>query len=148
MNELVFLTREALLEEKDALAIQKVELSRGFVFVREMTASEKSIWERSLMKEVPILGAKRGQPTSEFKTTLEDYRAKLAVCTVCDEFGKLLFTMRDVKLLSTQLSASNMELIADAASHLNKITQEDQEEMVKNSEAVPEEDSNSDSAAN
>lgn len=148
MNESVFLTRESLLEEKDVLAIQRVELSRGHVFVREMTASEKSIWERSLMKEVPILGARKGQPQTEFKTTLEDYRAKLAACTVCDSEGKLLFTMRDVKLLSNQLSASNMEAIADAASHLNKITQEDQDEMVKNSEAVPEDDSNSGSAAN
>ena len=148
MSESVFLTRESLLEQKDELAIERVELSRGHVFVREMTASEKNIWERSLMKEVPILNARKGQPTSEYKTTLEDYRAKLAVCTVCDETGKLLFTMRDVKTLSNQLSASNMEVIADAASHLNKITQEDQEEMVKNSEAEVKEDSSLGSAEN
>jgi len=147
MSDSVFLTKESLLQA-DELAIEKVELSRGHVFVREMNALEKSVWERSLLKEVPILGAKKGQPQSEMVPTMENYRAKLAVSTVCDKDGTLLFTMRDVPLLSKSMSAANMEVIADKASELNKITPEAQEEVVKNLEAAPANDSNSGSAEN
>jgi len=142
MNESVFLTKEMLLETQDALAIEKVELKsstnevRGYVFVREMTAKEKDIWESSLRKEMPVLGGKNGQQ-SEIKMNLSDYRAKLAICTICNEKGERQFEMNPntISKLSEKLSASNMERIANAASKLNKITEEDQEAVLKNLEA-------------
>ena len=138
MEEL-FLTKEMLLEQKDALAMEKVELKnskgelRGFVFVREMTAKEKNTWELSLTKKLPRIGNKQ----QETEMNLEDYRAKLAICTLCDEQGVRLFDMKPnvIATLSEKLSASNMERIADVASALNKITKEDQDELVKNLEA-------------
>ena len=45
MKESILLSRENLLQ-KDELQIEKVELSRGFVFVREMTGKEKDVWEK------------------------------------------------------------------------------------------------------
>lgn len=139
MGESIFLTKESLLEQKDELAIEKVELKnskgdvRGHVFVREMTAKEKNTWELSLTKMLPKIGNKQ----QETVMNLEDYRVKLAICTICDEQGVRQFDMKPniIATLSERLSASNMERIADTASALNKITKEDQEELVKNSGA-------------
>lgn len=138
--ESVFLTKEMLLDEQDELAIQKVELKtskgevRGHVYVREMTAKEKDTWEGSLRKEVPAIGGARGQNQTELKMNLSDYRVKLAICTICDKDGKRTFDMlpATIKALGSQISASNMEAIADAANKLNKITEEDQKALVKN----------------
>jgi hypothetical protein len=147
MSESIFLTKEMLLEQKDALAIEKVELKdskgnvRGHVFVREMTAKEKNTWELSLTKILP----KVGRQQQETVMNLEDYRVKLAICTICDEQGTRLFDMKPnvIATLSERISASNMERIADKASELNKITKEDQEELVKNLEADRTDSSNS-----
>lgn len=156
MNEAIFLSKESLLNEKDQLAIEKVELFnhkgevRGFVYVREMTAKEKSVWETSLTKRLPSLGHGKNKQPEEIVLNLDDSRAKLAISTVCDEKGVLLFKMEPstIRQLSESLSASNMERIADVANKLNKITPEAQEEEVKNSEAAPESSSYSDSASN
>jgi hypothetical protein len=138
----VFLTKEMLLETKDALAIEKVELMnnkgdvRGYVFVREMTAKEKNTWEMSLTKRIPSLGQGKNKKQEEIITNLEDYRTKLAICTLCDEKGVRMFEMNPntIKSLGDQISASNMERIANVASNLNKITEEDQETLTKNLE--------------
>lgn len=149
MSKSVFLTKEMLLEQKDVLAMETVELQdnkgniRGHVCVREMTAKEKNTWEMSLTKVL----SKIGQKQQETVMNLEDYRVKLVICTLCDEQGVRLFDMKPniIATLSEKLSASNMERIADVASTLNKITKEDQEELTKNSEADRSDSSNSDS---
>lgn len=136
MENSLFISKESLLEEKDTLAIEKVVLEdsngniRGHVFVREMTAKEKSTWELSLTKILPKLGGQQ----QETVLNLEDYRVKLAICTLCEENGTRMFDMKPnvIATLSEKLSASNMERIADVASKLNKITKEDQDELVKN----------------
>jgi hypothetical protein len=140
MEDSIFLTKEMLLEQKDVLAIEKVELLdnkgnvRGHVYVREMTAKEKNTWEMSLTKRLPSLGTGKNKQVEQIVTNLEDYRAKLAICTICDENGNRQFEMnpKTIEALSSKLSASNMERIADIASKLNKITEADQEELVKN----------------
>jgi len=147
MSKSVFLTKAMLLEQKDVLAIEKVELQdnkgkvRGHVFVREMTAKEKNTWELSLTKILPKIGKQQ----QETVMNLEDYRVKLAICTICDEQGVRQFDMipKIIATLSEKLSASNMERIADAASALNKITKEDQEEVLKNLETDQNVSSNS-----
>lgn len=144
MSEMVLLTRDALLQ-KDDLKIEKVDLSRGFVFVREMTGHEKDVWEQSMLKQKPS-GDKR-KPV-EYETTLEDFRAKLAVVTVCDAEGNLLFKPEDVKTLSRMMSATNMEKIIDVAQRINAISQKDRDEILKNSEADLDGNSNSGSVEN
>lgn len=139
MSKSVFITKELLLSTQDELAIEKVELKnakgevRGHVFVREMMSKAKDTWEASMRKEMPAIGGARGaQP--ELKMNLVDYRVKLAICTLCDEKGVLLFSMDKptIKALGEKISASNMEAIADAANKLNVITPEGQENVVKN----------------
>lgn len=144
MSEMVLLTREALLQ-KDDLKVEKVELSRGFVFVREMTGHEKDVWEQSMIKQKPQGNKNKG---IEYETSLEDFRAKLAVVTVCDAEGNLLFKPEDVKTLSRMMSATNMEKIIDVAQRINAISQKDRDEILKNSEADQVGNSNSDSVEN
>lgn len=137
------LNRDALLK-KQKLEIEKVEFENGdFVFVRQMTGRERDRYEQTLLKKV------RG-PKKEiiYENTLDDFRAKLAVSTLCDQEGNLLLTMKDMETLSENMSAYNLEKIVDVAQRLNAITQEDQEDAVKNLEVGQADNSTSDSAEN
>lgn len=124
----VFLNRDALLQ-RDVLKIEKVELTRGFVYVREMTGKEKDVWETSLMKRKPS-GNKTAR--GDFEIDLDGFRAKLAVVTVCDENGDLIFKAEDVKTLNAAMSAVNMDKIVSVAQRLNAISEDDKEEILKN----------------
>ena len=153
MSESIFLNKESLLATKDTLAIEKVELLnsdgevRGYIFVREMTAKEKSTYETSLTKRIPSIGQGKNKKQEEIVANIEDARAKLAICTICDEKGVRQFEMnpQTIKTLSENLSASNMERIADVAGRLNKMTPEEQEELTKNLETDLNDSSISDS---
>ena len=138
------LNREALLS-KEVLKIEKVELDGGdFTYVTQMTGRERDNFEQSLIKK---LRDKKGQVTG-FEQVTEDFRAKLAVCTVCDEQGVLLFEKNDWSTLSQNISAAKLEKIVNAAQKLNAISEEDKEALVKNSESEPEDNSNSVSVVN
>lgn len=144
MDNVIFLNREALLQ-RDELKIEKVQLTRGFVYVREMTGREKDIWEQSMLKQKP--SGDKNNPI-RYETTLENFRAKLAVVTVCDENGELLLKPSDVENLNKMMSASNIERIIEVAQKLNAITEKDKDEILKNSETDPDEGSNSGSVEN
>lgn len=123
------LDRKKLLE-KEPLKIEKVEFGDGdFVYVRQMTGRERDRFERSMLREVED---KEGNVT--YKRALEDFRAKLAVNTICDEKGQNLLEPGDYERLSQNMSAAKLEYIVDAAQKLNKISEKDKEAMVKNSE--------------
>lgn len=144
MKDTILLTREALLE-RDELKIEKVELTRGHVYVREMTGLEKDVWEKSITKKLPSTDSEK---PANYEMEIEGFRAKLAVVTVCDEQGNLLFSIKDYGLLNRSMSAINMDKIVEVASRLNAITKKDKEEMLKNLKADQENSSNSGSAEN
>jgi len=139
MKESILLSREALLQ-RDELKIERVELSKGHVFVREMTGLEKDIWEKSMLKEKP--SGNKNRPV-EYEVNIEGFRAKLAIVTVCDEKGVLMFKPEDVRVLNQMMSAANLDRIITVAQRLNAITEKDKEELLKNSETDLEESSNS-----
>lgn len=125
---MALLDRKRLLA-KEVLKIERVELGEGdYVFVRQMTGRERDRFERSMLREVED---KDGNVT--YKRALEDFRAKLAVNTICDEKGENLLEPGDYDRLSVNMSAAKLEYIVDAAQALNKITEKDKEAMVKNS---------------
>lgn len=139
---MALLDRKALLKKED-LKIEKVDLGNGeFVYVRQMSAREKDQFEMSLMK--PVYDDSGNLIRME--QTLEDFRAKLAVNTICDEKGNLILLPDDYVLLSKNISAAKLEKIVNVAQRLNRITEKDKEELVKNSEQGPVDDSLSDSA--
>jgi len=131
-KEVKSLSRSLLLQ-KEELEKVKVDLGKGeFVYVRQMTGRERDNFEQSLIKENKDL---KGNVTG-YDRALGDFRAKLAVVTVCDEEGKALFLPSDYSLLSQNMSAKRLELIVNAAQKLNAISEEDKEALVKNSSAV------------
>jgi len=137
-------SRNALLQ-KEELEKVKVDLGKGeFVYVKQMTGRERDNFEQSLLKKHKD---NKGNVIS-FEQSTEDFRAKLAVCTVCDEEGKLLFLPGDFSLLSQNMSAKRLEIIINAAQKLNAISETDKEELVKNLEVGPADNSNSASVEN
>lgn len=137
---MTLLSRAQLLK-KEKLEIAKVDLGNGeFVYVRQMTGRERDNFEGSLLKKVT-----KGNEIT-YESSLVDFRAKLAVNTLCDKDGKSLLRPDDYETLSTNISAAKLAHIVDEAQKLNKISEEDKEDMVKNSDGGQAADSSSDSA--
>ncbi len=135
-----FLTREQFLIKQD-LQVEKVDLGNGDVaLIRQMTAKEKELFERSLTREVMRDGK------TEVETSTDSFRAKLLIRTVCDKDGNLLLKQEDIPTLMNNMTAFRMELIFDAAQKINKIGEDEREQTVKNSESAEESDSNLGSA--
>jgi hypothetical protein len=124
---MAFLTREQLLAKQE-LKVEKVKLSVGDIYVRQMTGREKNKFELTLGHWEDDSQSQSGQ---KYVRTLEDFRAKLAVHTVSDKAGVLLFNPDDWSALSENMGAADLERIADAAQKLNAITDLDKERMVK-----------------
>ena len=124
------LNREKLLK-KEKLKIVRVNLDKkDFVFVRQMTGREREQFENLLVKKIS-----KGGKVVDYQQSMGDFRAKLAVNTLCFEDGKNLMRPEDYATLSQNMSASRLTKIADAAGKLNGITEEDKEELVKNSDS-------------
>jgi len=122
---MTLLNRDALLK-KEELELRKVDLGKDdFVYVRQMTGFEKEAFESSIIDI---------KDSGEIERKREDFRAKLAVCTVCDDKGKLILKSADIKVLSRSMSAARLTKIADVASAMNKLDEGSKEELEKNSE--------------
>ena len=124
MSKKVILTREAILNAQDA-EIHELEIPEwgGSVYVRGMTGRERDRFEDSLYKQ-------RGK---DLKLNMLNARAKLvALCTV-DKDGNRLFSDDDVLALGNK-NAKALERIFAFAQDLSGITEEDMEDLTKNSE--------------
>lgn len=120
------LDRKGLLQ-KEKCKIEPVQLNEDtVVYVREMSGRERDAFENSIVTQVKV-GDKMEQ-----KQTLENFRAKLAVACLCDETGVPLLTSADVLTLSANMKATTLDKIVEVASLLNKVTEKDKEELVKN----------------
>lgn len=156
--ERITLTRDMILAQRDELQVEEVILTPRkmggklvpvSVWVREMTGTEKDLFERSMRKRISTPGgAGSGIGGSDFELNLDNYKAKLACVTVCDESGNLLFDLRDIQKISGQLSASNLEKIVNTAQAVNAISEKDKEELLGNLEQDLIDNSTSDSAEN
>jgi len=125
------LGRDKLLK-KEELEIIEVDLGKGEgVYVRQMTGKERNQFELTIMRQIKD---EKGQFVG-IESTLDDFRAKLAVCTVCDKQGGLVFRADDFVQLSDSMSAARLTMIADAAQKLNGLSEEDKEDLIKNLDA-------------
>lgn len=102
---------------------------RGFVRVRTMTAHERDRFEQQMFTNK---GGKRER--------MDDIRATLVSLTVIDEDGKRLFGEKDVKALGKK-SAAALDKIFSEAQSLNAVSDEDVEDMAKNSEGTQDDSS-------
>ncbi len=104
-----------------------VKAWNGNVRIRTMTAKERDDFEQMIFG-----GDKKGR--------MENVRASLVALTAIDEDGNRLFTTKDVKALS-QKSGAAMSQVFNEAQRLNRMTNEDVEEIAKNSDGTPEDNS-------
>ena len=134
------LNREALLKKQE-LQIEKVEFPDGtYVYVREMNGRERDLFERSLLEEVT---ERDGSVT--YKQSMNDFRAKISVNTICDENGVNLLRPTDYRELSDNMSAAYLDKIATTAQKLNKMSGAEKEDVLKNSSPDQSDNSTSES---
>jgi hypothetical protein len=139
------LWNRAKLLEKEKIEIVKVDLGNDdFVYVRQMSGRERDRFEQSLVKAVKD---EKGE-IKTYENSMEDFRAKLAEVTLCDEKGNLLLKPGDYHLLSQNMTAKTLEKIVNEAQKLSKITEEDKEKLLKNSKADLADNSNLSSVEN
>lgn len=93
--------------------------------VQAMTARERSEFETQF--------SRKGKPIPERQ---REIRQRLVIATVIDDNGMPLFADDDLGQLS-EVDGAVIEYMATASQELNQITNDDLEEIEKNSETTP-----------
>ena len=120
------LSAEKILKAQDLSELEKVDVPEwgDFVYVRKMNGMERDRWELMTSNAVE-------------KPMGANIRASLCAMTICDEKGKRLFTDNQMNALGAK-SASALDRIFSVSKDLNKLNDDDIEELEKNSlAAVP-----------
>lgn len=120
------LSKDKLLRKQE-LKVEKVDLGNGdYVYVKQMTGRERDRFEASIVRQV------RKGSRIEYEHDLCDFRAKLAVWTICDEQGNLLLSQEEYAQLSESMPAAVLERIVEVAQAINRIGPTDMEDAAKN----------------
>lgn len=121
-----FLSKKELLQKRPP-KVQKVDMGGDdFVFVKQMTGRERDAFESLIIEKTTVDGK------VVYNQVLDAFRARLAVCSLCDEAGELLFSLADVDQLNESLSAAQLQAIVEASQELNKISTEAKATAEKN----------------
>lgn len=128
-----YLSRDAILAVDD-VQFEDVDVPEwgGKVRVKSLTGKERDALESSM-----IVG--KGKNAN---VNLSNLRAKLVAQAVVDENGMRVFGDDDIAALGAK-SAAALTRVYEVAQRLSGITQEDVDELTKNSETAPSEDSGS-----
>ena len=118
------LTRDAILAAPDMLT-EEVPVPEwgGTVLVRGLTGTERDAFEEEM-----ITGKGKNRDVN-----LANFRARLIVKSVVDKSGKRLFTQADMVALGGK-SAAAIQRVFQVAMRLSGMSEEDVEELTKNSE--------------
>ena len=100
----------------------------GDVIVSTLTGRERDAWEASMIAD------------DQKTMTIDDVRAKLCVKVLVDENGDRIFSDNDAEQLTLK-SCAALDRVFQAAKDLNALSDEDVEELAKNSESDPGESS-------
>jgi len=125
MTKNMLLSRDEILSASD-LTFEVVDVPEwgGAVRVRGLTATERDHFESSL-----IQGTGKIQ-----KINTQNIRSKLCTLTIVDEEGVRMFNDADIAILG-QKSAAALDRVYDVASRLSKLSKDDVDELVGNSES-------------
>lgn len=125
------LTRDQILQCAD-IQTESVEVPEwgGAVLVKGLSGAERDSLEAAI---VEVRGRKQ-------RLHLENTMARLVAMSVVDENGKRLFTNGDIEALGKKSSAA-LQRVCQVAQRLSGLTQDDLEDMSKNSESGQPEDS-------
>jgi hypothetical protein len=130
---MAMLTREAILAAPDIQQeVVAVPEWGGDVIVRGLSGAQRDAFEASVVEQ-------KGKKT-EMK--LDNIRARLVALSVVDEKGKLLFSDKDVVALGKK-SARPLQRLWDKARELSGLSDDDVEELAKNSSSDQGDDSSS-----
>ena len=131
---MAILTKDQILKAND-IKIEKLEVPEwgGTIFVRGLSGTERDKFEASIIEQ-------RGKNQT---INMKNIRAKLAVMSICDEKGNLLFEEADIFELAKK-SAVALNRVFDKASDLSGLSNEDVKSLAKNSESGVSENSTSD----
>jgi len=115
------LTAEKILKSQDIHEPEKVDVPEwgDHVYVRVMNGIERDRFELMVSKGMD-------------KPSTANIRAALCVMTICDQSGKRLFTDNQAAHLGAKNSVA-LDRIFDVAQKINKLKQEDMDELEKNS---------------
>jgi len=102
---------------------------KGCVYVRNLSGRERDAFE-----DASITG--RGK---DRRLNLRNIRARLVVMATCNADGKALFQEKDIGWLGEK-NAAPLDRIFDVAQRLSRISDDDVEELAKNSESDPSDD--------
>lgn len=131
---MALLTRDAILSAPDLLEeVVNVPEWGGSVKIIGLTASQRDMFEDSILS----------QKGKEFKVHLTNARAKLASLCIVDEKNKRLFSENDIVALGAK-SAKALDRVYGVAQRLSGISDDDIEELEKNSGNPQADDSSSD----
>lgn len=131
---MALLTRDQILSAAD-LKRETLDVPEwgGEVIVRSLTGAERDAFEDSVVKQ-------RGK-TRELN--LRNARARLVSLSLIDESGSRLFSDGDVEALGRK-SAAALDRVFAAAQRLSGLTENDIDELAKNSESGQSDSSTSD----
>ena len=130
------LTREEIQEVED-LQQEEVPVPEwgGSVIVQGLSAKERDIFEQSI-----VLLDESGK---DYRTDMQNLRAKLVARTVVDEDGNRLFSEDDIAWLGEKNGAA-IDRIFAVAQRLSGLAEADVEDLVKNFAAGRSDDSPTD----
>lgn len=95
---------------------------KGNVRIKSICATDKDIFE---------------QKSKSKDGCIENIRAWLVAMSVVDENDKQIFHLEDIEKIG-KMSSATIDLIVERIQKLNKITDAELEEAIKNSEGIPE----------
>lgn len=104
----------------------------GAVRVKGLTGAERNDFEASMVQG-------KGKNAS---VNIKNATAKLVALTIIDEEGNLIFKPADVEALGKK-SGKALSRVYEVSARLSGITEEDMEELTKNSESSPNDSSTS-----
>jgi len=132
-NESRALTADEILEQSDCTEVRRVEVPEwgGHVYVRMITATERDQWEQKFV----------GRETGD-----RNLRGSFVWLCLCDAGGKPLYLEKPYLANGfAKKSARVINRIFEAAHDLNGMGEKSIEELEKNSETIPGDDSPSNS---
>jgi hypothetical protein len=128
-----YLTRDEIMAAQD-VQFEDVSVPEwgGEVRVKSLMGEERDALEATMIQG-------KGKNTS---VNLANLRAKLVARSIVDESGQRIFSDTDIFALGKK-SAAALSRVYEVAQRLSGISAEDVEELTKNSETAPSEDSGS-----
>lgn len=141
-NKKSLVSREILLT-KQAYKYEDIEIEGiGTIRVRELSGKAMEDYQQSMM----VVEKDEKGVIKRMSQTMDNFRAKLAVATICDENGDPLLSKNDYAKFADSINATSLSKIVEVAQRINGMTEKEKDELTKNLEAVQSDNSTSVSA--